>query len=70
VAERTIEHERAKSLRERSHEESLRIYLDLKAMSPDRPDREPSPMLMAVRRVLDRYAKQKGGSDETDQSGG
>lgn len=55
-AERLIKRERMRELASMTPEESLRIYLQLKDAAPDDPNAAPSPMLMAVRRVLDRYA--------------
>jgi len=56
AAGRLVERERARTLATLTPQESLLIYLDLKAASPQDADCGPSPMLMAVRRVLDRYA--------------
>jgi len=60
AAERVIERERAQELARMTPEESLRIYLKLKEAAPDDPNAGPSPMLMAVRRILNRHAEMKG----------
>ncbi|HET6455907.1 MAG TPA: hypothetical protein VFI02_15995 [Armatimonadota bacterium] len=59
AAEREIARERARYLRNLTPEESWRIYLSLKEISPDDPHAGPSPMLMAVRKVLKKYAESK-----------
>ena len=59
AAQREIAKERARNLQSITPEESLRIYLSLKEISPDDPHAGPSPMLMAVRKVLQKYAESK-----------
>ena len=59
AAEREIAKERARFLQSLTPEESLRIYLSLKEISPDDPHAGPSPMLIAVRKVLKKYAESK-----------
>ncbi|MCX6374580.1 MAG: hypothetical protein NTU88_00820 [Armatimonadetes bacterium] len=56
AAGRLVARERALTLATLTPQESLRIYLDLKAASPQDADSGPSPLITAVRRVLDRYA--------------
>jgi hypothetical protein len=58
-----IERERIRRLLEITPEESLRVYIELKELAPDDPHAGPSPLLMAVRRVLKRYAEMKGGRE-------
>ena len=59
AAEREIAKERARYLRNLTPDESWRVYLSLKEISPDDPHAGPSPMLMAVRKVLQKYAESK-----------
>ena len=60
AAERLIERERIRELARMTPEESLRIHLQLKEAAPDDPNAGPSPMLIAVRRILNRQAEMKG----------
>ena len=60
AAGRLVARERARALVALTAQESLDIYLSLKSASSQEADSGPSPMLMAVRRVLDRYARRKG----------
>ena len=60
-AQKVIAREKTRWLQSLTQEESLRIYLELKAAAPDDPNRtDVSPVLWAMRKAAQKLAEKRG----------